>query len=221
MLIFSSPCRRPLRLLRYELFTNCKKFLETIMLASKWTRLFGSFYRKQEQRNIWKGCPVFPDRMVQAELHEKLSLIPVSGFRGRFSINGTDLYTMVNAIPGRNLPVLNSEPTGFAHANGEQPWFCIMRRVKSHTMSAISLRYWENSWMKAQLSTATTRLWFGFFRCRVDVLQSQFSRRTMIGIAELWMCVYRQYFDERHGVRPIPDLLLRQPGDSVRVKLDR
>ena len=105
--------------------------------------------------------------------------------------------------------VLNSEPTGFAHANGKQPWFCIMRRVKSHTMSAISLRYWENSWMKAQLSTATTPLWFGFFRCRVDVLQSQFSRRTMIGIAELWMCVYRvyrQYFDERHGVRPIPDL---------------
>ena len=39
---------------------------------------------------------------------EKPSLIPVSGFRGRFSINGTDLYTMVNAIPGRNLPVLNS-----------------------------------------------------------------------------------------------------------------
>ena len=172
MLIFSSPCRLPLRLLRYELFTNCKKFLETIMLASKWTRLFGSFYRKQEQRNIWKGFPVFLDRMVQAELHEKPSLIPVSGFRGRFSINGTDLYTMVNAIPGRNLPVLNSEPTGFAHANGKQPWFCIMRRVKSHTMSAISLRYWENSWMKVQLSTATTPLWFGFFRCRVDVLQS-------------------------------------------------
>ena len=70
--------------------------------------------------------------MVQAELHEKPSLIPVSGFRGRFSINGTDLYTMVNAIPGRNLPVLNSEPTGFAHANGKQPRFCIMRRVKSH-----------------------------------------------------------------------------------------
>ena len=113
MLIFSSPCRRPLRLLRYELFTNCKKFLETIMLASKWTRLFGSFYRKQEQRNIWKGFPVFPDRMVQAELHEKPSLIPVSGFRGRFSINGPDLYTMVNAIPGEiyqfwivNRPVL-------------------------------------------------------------------------------------------------------------------
>ena len=58
---------------------------------------------------------------VQAELHEKPSLIPFSGFRGRFSINGTDLYTMVNAIPGRNLPVLNSEPTGFAHANGKQP----------------------------------------------------------------------------------------------------
>ena len=63
--------------------------------------------------------------MFQAELHEKPSLIPVSGFRGRFSINRIDLYAMVNAIPGRNLPVLNSsfirpnrEPTGFAHANG-------------------------------------------------------------------------------------------------------
>ena len=123
MLIFSSPCRRPLRLLRYELFTNCKKFLETIMLASKWTRLFGSFYRKQEQRNIWKGCPVFPDRMVQAELHEKLSLIPVSGFRGRFSINGTDLYTMVNAILGRNWVWIECEPASHAsHAShGSEP----------------------------------------------------------------------------------------------------
>ena len=29
---------------------------------------------------------------------------------------------------------------------------------------------------------------------------------------------YRRHFDERHGVRPLPDL---QPGDSVRVKLDQ
>lgn len=29
---------------------------------------------------------------------------------------------------------------------------------------------------------------------------------------------YRQYFDQRHGVRSLPDL---QPGDSVRVKLDQ
>ena len=38
----------------------------------------------------------------------KTSLIPCLGLCGHFSVKGTDLYTeMVNAIPGRNLLVLN------------------------------------------------------------------------------------------------------------------
>ena len=37
--------------------------------------------------------------------------------------------------------------------------------------------------MAKQLSTAATPLCFGFFRCRVDVLQSLFSR-SMISFAE-------------------------------------
>lgn len=66
-----------------------------------------------------------------------------------------------------------------------------------------NLRYRQNSWLPAQLSTAPTPLSFGFLffrRCLVDVLQSQFALSTMINIAKLWMCLYRQYFGERHGV---------------------
>ena len=38
----------------------------------------------------------------------KPSLIPLSGLRSCFLINGNELYKNVNAaIPGRNLPVLN------------------------------------------------------------------------------------------------------------------
>ena len=43
--------------------------------------------------------------------------------------------------------------------------------------------------MTKKLSTATTPLCFGFFRCRVDVLQSLFSRST-ISFAE-FNCLLR------------------------------
>ena len=52
-----------------------------------------------------------------------------------------------------------------------------------------------------QLSTATTTLCFWFFRCRVDVLQSQFSRST-IGFAEFSVsaqCIFllvRSFIDQ-------------------------
>ena len=39
--------------------------------------------------------------------------------------------------------------------------------------------YWRAIKMAKQLSTATTLLCFGFFWCRVDVLQSIFSRSTI------------------------------------------
>ena len=65
-----------------------------------------------EQRVISTGSPVFPNGMLHTELNSclirpKPSLIPLSFFCSRFSVNGTDLYKMVNEIPGRNLPVLN------------------------------------------------------------------------------------------------------------------
>ena len=43
------------------------------------------------QPNIWKGSPVFPDGMYQTKISAPF-LIPVSDFRGRFSVNGNDLY---------------------------------------------------------------------------------------------------------------------------------
>ena len=47
------------------------------------------------------------------------------------------------------------------------------------------------------------------------VLQSQ---EAVTRKDEKTKAAYRQYFDQRHGVRTLPDL---QPGDSVRVKLDQ
>ena len=43
----------------------------------------------REQRNLWKGSPVFPDKMFRTD-YSKPILKPVSGFRGRFSVNGTN-----------------------------------------------------------------------------------------------------------------------------------
>lgn len=108
MLIFSSQCRRPLRLLRYGLFTNCQKCPETIRLASKCMGpTFWVVLSETRATEYLKRLSCFSGQNVSSRT-EKPSLIPISGFRGRFSINGTDLYIMVNAIPGRNLPVLNS-----------------------------------------------------------------------------------------------------------------
>ena len=44
-----------------------------------------------EQRNNWKGSLVFPDGNSCSISSEPWSLTPVSGHRGRFSVNGTDL----------------------------------------------------------------------------------------------------------------------------------
>ena len=71
-------------------------------------------------RNVPSGnlCSIF----------SKSFLIPGSGLRGRFLVNGTDLLQMVNAIPGRNLPALNFAyhlprpwTDRFTHVNGKQP----------------------------------------------------------------------------------------------------
>lgn len=44
-----------------------------------------------EQRNNWKGSLVFPDGNSCSISSQPWSLTPVSGHRGRFSVNGTDL----------------------------------------------------------------------------------------------------------------------------------
>ena len=44
------------------------------------------------------------------------------------------------------------------------------------------------------------------------------SHEAVTRMDEKTKAAYRQYFDQRHGVRSLPDL---QPGDSVRVKLDQ
>ena len=61
------------------------------------------------QRNIWKGSPVFGRNIPKGNsfsISSKPSLTLVS-VRGRFLVNGTYFLPMINAILGRNLPVLN------------------------------------------------------------------------------------------------------------------
>ena len=131
---------------------GCLQFtqsLRKIGLKGKWNTTFEIALLENFREQRWKGtqgCHIFPDGMFQRELNScsislpKPSLIPVSGFRSSFLVNGTDSYNMVNAIPGWNLPVVNCShhlpkswtDCWFAHVNGK-PWFCTMRRVKSHT----------------------------------------------------------------------------------------
>ena len=60
----------------------------------------------REQRNIWKGSPVFPDGIFQTEIHF-LFLIQ-SHLRYHLCVSDNPPFVqMVHAIPGRNLPFLN------------------------------------------------------------------------------------------------------------------
>ena len=82
----------------------------------------------REQQNISKGCRIFPDGMFQREIR-----VPVdSSFRPSwpFFSKWNWFVQMVNAIPGRNLPVLDCLPftqtckpwtDRFAHVKGKQP----------------------------------------------------------------------------------------------------
>ena len=100
------------------------------------TRLFESSQRKISGSNGTSEKIVlffrmeYPKRKSVFMISSKPSLIPVSGLRGRFPVNGTDSYKMENAIPERNLPVLNfanqlPKPwtDRLAHVNGRQPVF--------------------------------------------------------------------------------------------------
>ena len=73
------------------LFTIYKSFRKIRLVNG--TRLFGSWVpaeKLREQPNIAKGSPIFADGMLQTEIRVPF-LIPVPGFRGRFSVDGTDL----------------------------------------------------------------------------------------------------------------------------------
>ena len=64
----------------------------------------------RELRTFWKVSPVFPVGLFQTEscsISSKPSLILVSDFRSLFSLNGTPFAPVENAIPRRNLSVLN------------------------------------------------------------------------------------------------------------------
>ena len=70
----------------YPFTTTFRKF----RLEIKWYTTFRvvSVENFREQRNVWKGSPVFPDGMFQTEIRvpfvQTQSLIPVSGSRGHF-----------------------------------------------------------------------------------------------------------------------------------------
>ena len=85
----------------------------------------------REQRNIWKGSPVFPDGIFQTEIGvpflQSHLWYQFQAFAA-FSDERNWFVEMVNAIPGRNLSVLNFAnhlpkqwTDRFAHVNGKQP----------------------------------------------------------------------------------------------------
>ena len=108
-----------------------------IRLESKWKMTFWVIPAEKfrEQRKISKRSPVFSGRDVpngnSCSISSKPTLIPVSGFRGSFSVNGNDFLQAVNTIPGGNVPVQNFAyhlpklwTDHFAHVSGKQPLFC-------------------------------------------------------------------------------------------------
>ena len=125
-----------------------KQKIRKIRLESKWSILFLVVRAEnfQEQRNIWKVSPVFPDGIFQTEIRVPLLQ---SHLWCQFQASAVVFRWMelikfvqtVNAIPGWNLPVLNfayhlPKPwtDRFAHpdVNGRQqsinktakPYFC-------------------------------------------------------------------------------------------------
>ena len=108
-------------------------FTEKFPLESKWNAAFWVVPAENlwEQWNIWKGSPVLPDGMFQTENcvpflqgHVDTSIRPSRSFSGKRNW----FAQMVNAIPGRNLPVPNFAyhlpklwTDWFVHVNGKQP----------------------------------------------------------------------------------------------------
>ena len=85
------------------LFTIYESFRKIRLVNG--TRLFGPWVpagKFPEQPNIAKGSPVLPDGMLQTEIRVPF-LIPVPGFRGRFSVDGTHLYKRKTRFRNRNF----------------------------------------------------------------------------------------------------------------------
>ena len=74
-------------------------------------------------------------------------------------------------LPSRRHVIWRDSVSVWVHCLGE--WVFYSRA------SLFVAPYWRAIKMAKQLSTATTLLCFGFFWCRVDVLQSIFSRSTI------------------------------------------
>ena len=103
---------------------------------SKWNTTFWVRFpteNSREQRNIWKGSPIFPDGIFQTEIRVPFlqsHLFFDTSFRPSFFGKLNWFVPMLNAIPGRNLLVLNfanhlPKPWSdrFDHVNGKQPVF--------------------------------------------------------------------------------------------------
>ena len=92
---------------------HLEKRSRKILLKSKWKTTFWVLVPAEnfrEQRNIWKGSPVFSDGILQTEIRVPfLQTIFDTSFRPSrsFSNKWNWLVQMVNAISGRNIPVLN------------------------------------------------------------------------------------------------------------------
>ena len=90
----------------------------------------------REQRNIWKGSPIFPGGIFQTEI--RVSVFHVSKHSQEYQFQAfavVFLVQMVNAIPGLTLPVKN-----FAHVNSKQPTVFIristQPRISAHLEEA-------------------------------------------------------------------------------------
>ena len=149
-------------------------------------RFIGKFSRATE---YLKRLSCFPGPRNVSSRTEKPSLIPVSCRFSRPFFEKWNWFVHYGKRGSwRNLPVLNSLDSTqtvnrpvFTHVNGNHMIFHYKKGEKPHY--ECNLRYWKNSWLSEQLSTATTPLWFGFFQCRVDVLQ-------IWSALQIYECVY-------------------------------
>ena len=76
--------------------------------------------KQRKQRNIWKGSPVFPDGIFQTEIRVPILQSHIwYQFQAFAVVFGKQnvFVQMVNAMPGRNWPVLN-----FAYLDLPKPW---------------------------------------------------------------------------------------------------
>ena len=147
------------------------------------TRLFGSFQRKISGSNGTSERVVlfFPTEYFKQKFvfhSSKPSLIPVSGLRGRFPINGTDSHNVVNANPGRNLPVLNfayhlPKPwtDRFAHVDGKQP--ITQQFIRLLFPEWLLCTKLEQIFLFIPLWSLSTLIEFVLFRVKLEICLSQ------------------------------------------------